>query len=92
MYILGSEGFVESNIVRAIKQDDVNDSHPDHQRDDAQCYDLIFSEQHASPDKASSYSHNDDDQGEAGTPPAEEEGGMILLPGARFGRRIAPEG
>lgn len=76
-------------IVGAPEEDDVDQAHPQHERDDAQRHDLVLAEQAFSPNISPTESNQDDGQGEAGAPPTHQQGRIVVdIAGRRwwFGR------
>ena len=75
------------DVVVPPQQDRVYESHADEQRDNAQGHDLIFAEQSIVADLAAAETKEDHGEGACGAPPAEEQSGVVLHPGARLWQR-----
>lgn len=70
-------------VVRAPEEDDVHQTHPQHEWDDAPGHDLVLAEQTFRPNISPTESNQDDGQGEAGTPPTHQQGRIVLNTGRR---------
>jgi hypothetical protein len=74
-------------IVRSPDQHNMQESHARQERDQAEQCDLVLAKELLGPNVATADSGEDDDGGEAGAPPANQQGRPVLNSGARSGSR-----
>lgn len=68
----------------------MNQPHAREQRDQTQCHDLVLLKEATTANLPSSQTREDNDGGEDGTPPAEEESRPVSTTGAGLRRRSVP--
>ena len=76
--LVGKRGAVQLGVVCAVDQDDLNTGHAQEQRHEGQGGRLVLSEEFLGPDEAPNDPHGDDDDAEAGDPPAHQQGRLVL--------------
>lgn len=78
------------DVVGAKQKNDMDQTHPDEERYQAQGHELIFAEQFACPDHSSPKTGEYDGDGESCAPPTEKQRGIVGIARPWLRRTIAP--